>query len=561
MTEILVHGHGNQSSTPEIDPKLNEQLLYRLSQEDQQTLEVCLDDPFWRINNLYTIVDKNGKRIPFVPNKPQTRVLEDLYIYGKRRQAILKARQLGFSTLIEIILLDLAIWHDDHQVSIVADTADNAKKLLRLKSKFAFDQMPADFRRGVATLKANESVLEFENGSSITAGTRQRSGTNQALHVSEWGKVANKDPERSTEIKTGALPTVPKTGIIFVESTFEGGRGGDFYKLLRRAMDTPEEHMTDLDFHFQFFPWFEDPEYRLEGDMSQIDDATWEYFDELTEETGVEFDDEQVLWYYKMAEEQGMLMGREYPSTPEEAFAIPVEGAIWAEEISKIRRNKQVVDWEVDENYPIFTSWDIGHSNYTCIWWWQIIGQDICFIDHHRGFGQNAAHYAKVCAEKPWSVHTHYLPHDAAAKRPGSGMSYIDHLITAGQDNNRTLKMTGDRWIGINEFKSLIKRMWFHKTRCATDYKIDGEEEPSGLTCLESYRMKWQDKESIYAKEPVHDWASDDADAARYFAEAYREGIIPYKSPRTSDYQPENIKKGKAKSAYHNRTVRGRRRR
>ncbi len=512
------------------------------------------EDPVWRICHLYSIVDRHGKEIPFVPNKPQMKVLTDLYHRGHLRQVILKARQLGFSTLIEVILFDYAYWRRNTQGSIVADTADNAKKLLKSKVKFAYDKLEDHLKEGSMDIIANGSQMEWETGSSIHAGVRQRSGTNQIMHISEWGKIAAKDPERSTEIKTGALPTVSVDGIIFVESTFEGGRGGDFYKLIKRSMEIRDEDRTALDFHFQFFAWYEEPTYTLEGNVDQIPAPMREYLDNLTHwrtDKPLNLKDGQKLWYYKTDIDQDPHMKREHPSSPEEAFMVPVEGAIWGQQMERIRAKGQIKDFEVDKTYPIFTFWDLGFSDNTCIWWLQIIGQEVLWIDHYRGEGENAAHYAEVCRERPWSVHTHFLPHDAHKTGQGGGKTYLSYLQQADPEANyHPLQRTPDKWIGISSFTKLIPRMWFHKTRCGTDRKVSGveDEQPSGVTCLENYRKKWQDKESIWSREPVHDWAADDADAARYFAEAWDAGVIPYKSSVQSDYQPKPIRRPSARA-------------
>ena len=87
------------------EPEYSE-IRTQIEAEDIEFLEENLEDPIWRINNLYMIVDRDGNEIPFTPNPPQQKVLEDLFVRGYRRQIILKARQIGFSTLIEIILLD-----------------------------------------------------------------------------------------------------------------------------------------------------------------------------------------------------------------------------------------------------------------------------------------------------------------------------------------------------------------------------------------------------------------------------------------------------------------------
>lgn len=528
----------------------DEPRVQKLSPADERLMIDKLGDPIWRICNLYSIVDKNGERVQFKPNEQQQKVLVDLFVHGYRRQVILKARQLGMSTLIEIILLDQALFNNNTQCSIVADTADNAKLLLENKVKFAYDELIGDYKRGAGKLSYNKTRITLQNGSSVNAGTRQRSGTNQVLHVSEWGKVAHKDPERSKEIRTGALNTVPRNGICLIESTFEGGKGGEFYYLLKRAMETKLEDMTDLDFLFQFFPWYEDPSYSLTGNYDQIDKESHEYFNRLEKEEDVYLTLGQKLWYYKMREIQGDEMKREYPTTAQEAFEVAVHGAIYGPTISKIRANKQIIDFTYDPSYPVNAYWDKGVGDYCSIWFIQIIGPWIYVIDHFRYHGKGAEFYAKIIKDKPYLVAMNYLPHDAKQRSPNDGDSFETALNKAGLENTHILPRTGDVWVGINQLVQLMPKMYFHKTNCAVDSTENGVEIPSGITCLENYHRLWIDDKNQWYKEPVHDWSSHDCDALRTFAEAYLLGQIGMNTIVGEEHKNKRLSSGRAISPY-----------
>jgi len=524
-----------------------------LTPEQAAELEELLKDPIWRISNLYYIVDRDGQDILFIPNDQQLKVLRDYYVKGYKRQVILKARQLGMSTLIEIMILDMILWTNLFQACILADTAENAKKLMKTKIKFAYDHVAQDLKRGAGTLTKNQSLMELENGSSVSAGTRQRSGTNQFGHISEWGKIAATDPGRSREVKTGMLPTIPVDGGCIVESTFEGGKGGDFYGLLKRAMETRPEDMTKLDFLFQFFPWFDEPSYTLEGNYGQIDKEHEAYFQKLQDEHGIWLTKGQRLWYYKKHHELGEEIKREFPSTPQECFEAPVEGAIYGPTISAIRAKGQIIDFEHHQDYPLCTYWDKGVEDYCSIWWIQIVGPWIYWVDHFRLYGEGAPFYVNILNNKPWNVAMNFLPHDCGARSANDALSFKEKLEQAGLKNIHLLPRTGSIWEGINTLQGLLKKSFFHKTRCATDVNQLGEEIPSGVTCLESYRRKWLEKENMWHHEPIHDWSSHDSDAARTFAEAYSLGLIPSDALIPSEYREKKpLLSGLAKSAYDN---------
>ena len=79
-------------------------------------LKAKLDDPIWRLTSgkLYKIItkgndDDDGLIVDFLPNEAQLYLIDNLHY----RNIILKARQLGFSTLICVLWLDTALFSKD----------------------------------------------------------------------------------------------------------------------------------------------------------------------------------------------------------------------------------------------------------------------------------------------------------------------------------------------------------------------------------------------------------------------------------------------------------------
>ena len=66
-----------------------------ISAHEIEEAQQLLRNPLWRINNLYSVIDKEGKKCQFKLNWAQ----EDLYRNMWYCNIILKARQLGISTL------------------------------------------------------------------------------------------------------------------------------------------------------------------------------------------------------------------------------------------------------------------------------------------------------------------------------------------------------------------------------------------------------------------------------------------------------------------------------
>lgn len=485
-----------------------------------QEAQATLGDPLWRLNNLYSIVTKRGEKIAFRPKAAQAKLLRAIYRQHQRRHVVLKARKIGFSTLFELIILDTCFFGEHLQASIVDLTHTHASDKLVNICRFAWENLPAALRGGEPTSDSRKE-LGWANDSIICAGKSARGGVNQLLHVSEWGPIAYEDPKRSEEIKTGALPSAD-AGVVLVESTFKGGKGGHFYDLIKRSMETPAEERTDKDFVFHFFPWYEDPEAVLDGDPKWISADCRKYLDEKEAELAIKFRPQQRVWYFKTAAEQGIFMWREYPTTVDEAFSAPVEGAIYGAVISRIRARGQIRPFEWDRSRPVFASWDIGFRDSMAVWLFQLTGPDVQWPFHVERHHVTAAEMMDVLRQAEIPIALHLLPHDAGSQRPGDGATVEDMLRKAGAVNTRVLPRPRSVWPGIDAARAILQRSWFAKG--PTD---------AGIAALEAYHTRSEVEQGggVLSSEPVHDWASHTADALRVGCEAIELGLAV--QPRT----------------------------
>ena len=184
----------------------------------------------WRLSNLYWIIDKEGRRQKFEMNWAQEALFNQMHYMN----VILKARQLGFTTFIQIFMLDAAVFNSDIRAGTIAHTLGDAQTIFRDKVKFPYDLLPDGIKSHVPILHDNATELMLGNNSSIRVGTSLRSGTLQYLHVSEYGKLCAKFPEKAREVRTGALNTVQAGQVVFIESTAEG-QEGHFFEVCQTA--------------------------------------------------------------------------------------------------------------------------------------------------------------------------------------------------------------------------------------------------------------------------------------------------------------------------------------
>lgn len=513
----------------------------------------CITDQKWRLNHLYYIKTKEQGIVRFKMNWAQ----EYLYDHLHTRNNILKARQLGMSTFTSMYILDSCLFIPNYEAGIVDKTDDDAKEKLR-KIKVAFEYMleapkkvgydhveDESDRKIIAAIAHKIAALakgdrkepitrenaEFTNGSIITTGTSLRGGTFNFLHMSEFGYVAAHLPQKAEELISGAAETVPKNGIIVMESTHEGAKTGRNYDIIKGAMENESKAELDpLDFRFFFFTWWKQPEYRIKS-KNPLDTRLNAYFKSL-EEQGIHLDEEQKRWY--LAKERSLTdrMKTEYPSTPEEAFMARIEGAIYGTQISQLRaQGKTAHEFEPDDDKPLYISWDLGTQDNTAMWLWQP-GADGKFyvLDYYSNSDKDMMFYLSKAQQ--WErkyrqlISMHYLPHDASQRGRWDGISVLQHFAKRGVPAVNVPK-TSDIWKGIYATRKLLNHCVFHK-RVNTPPEMEEGEEPqlSGMECLEFYHTGSVGSNGVIKTQPVHDATSHGADAFRIFAEAVACGMV-----------------------------------
>ena len=476
-------------------------------------IPVEFSDRRWRINNLYTIRDKDGQRVKFRMNRAQ----EHLYDELSWRNIVLKARQMGFSTFIDIFILDQCLWNKDIKAGIIAHHKDDANAIYEEKIKFPYDELPDEVKQLIGPVNTDRvGHISFSNGSSIRVSTSFRSGTLQILHVSELGKIAAKYPDKAREIRTGAFEAVGKGQMIFVESTAEGAEGM-FYDMCEdsRKMKEAGKKLGSLDWKFHFFPWWGEPEYTYPLDETVFTTDLIRYFDQLASR-GIKLSIEQRAWYVHKLGSQKDDMTREYPSFPEEAFKASIEGSYYEREMTVMRRERRIGCVPYDPMYPVNTFWDLGMDDSMTIWFHQLVGSQNRLINYYENSGEGFEHYAKVLKDFDYNYETHYMPHDAAVRELGANarsrkesaeLVGIRPILVVDRPKN-TEQLLGQ----IEQVRTFLRTCWIDEEKCAR-----------AIVHLDKYRKDWNEQLGAYRRTPRHDQSCHGADGLRTGAVGYIE--------------------------------------
>ena len=192
------------------------------------------------------------------------------------------------------------------------------------------------------------------------------------------------------------------------------------------------------------------------------------------------------------------------------SFTAAVQGAYFADQLRKANEEKRILNIPIEPSIPVNTFWDLGRNDTTAIWFHQRIGLENRFIDFYENNGESLHHYAKVLKEKGYLYGEHYLPHDVVVTELTTNKSRRETLEESGVRPLIVVPRVSEKGEGIEMARRIIPSCWFDQTRCK-----------DGLRALENYRKEWDDKKQVFRERPLHDWASNPADAFMQFAQGY----------------------------------------
>lgn len=311
-------------------------------------LKKLKSDPRWYIENFLLIRDKSANIIPFKLNRAQQIVMDqiekDMREGRPKRYIVLKARQMGLSTLFEGLIFHDTATHENKNSLIIAHEESASTNLFQM-SKLYFENLNELIRP--MKRYANGKVLSFENPTNddaerhrnpglrskisiATAGAGEvgRSSTTHNLHASEVAFF----PDAQTTM-LGLLQSVPNqpNTLVVLESTANGV--GDWFHTVWQNAEKGLNDFTPI-----FLPWFIQDEYtrpfasegqkqqfieevsaiHRDGEGKEIRTYEWE----LKEKHGLTW--EQLNWRRHTIQNNcngdEILFMQEYPATAEESF-------------------------------------------------------------------------------------------------------------------------------------------------------------------------------------------------------------------------------------------------
>ncbi|WP_242394841.1 phage terminase large subunit [Anaeromyxobacter oryzisoli] len=189
----------------------------------------------------------------------------------------------------------------------------------------------------------------------------------------------------------------------------------------------------------------------------------------------------------------------EYPSND--------QGSIFGPLIEKLEQRGGIGKFKHPTD-GVFTSWDLGFSDATGIWFWRVNEHGVPdLIDHYEAHGQPLSHYFDEVDRRGYEYVKHWLPHDARARTLQTGSSILEQFVVRYGADRVAIGPELSLLDGIQAARWLLEQpVRFHE-RCA-----------AGIEALRSYHYAWDEEARAFSRRPEHDWSSHTADAFRYVA-------------------------------------------
>ena len=212
----------------------------------------------------------------------------------------------------------------------------------------------------------------------------------------------------------------------------------------------------------------------------------------------------------------------QYAQEFECSFEAAIAGAYYGSEMARCDREGRITAVPYDPLFKVSTAWDLGSTDDTSIWFYQVVAGEVRVIDFYTTHGKPPEHYAMHVLGKGYKYAKHHLPHDAKAKTFASGgRSSIEQLAEwFGWDAMRLVPML-DVQDGIQAARLMFPRVWIDADKCS-----------DGIEALRQYQREWDDRTQSFKRTPRHDWASHPADAWRYMAVSWSEEHQPKDPPK-----------------------------
>jgi hypothetical protein len=196
-------------------------------------------------------------------------------------------------------------------------------------------------------------------------------------------------------------------------------------------------------------------------------------------------------------------------------FSTGNQGAYFTREMHDIDIEGRILPIKANPNLPLHTVWDLGGTDATAGWLFQVEGQYIHLLGlvHDTGYGLKHFLDWADSLRRQWGCAwgNHFGPHDISQKHQGweQAESRLMQARKAGWFFQITPKLSLED--GIEALRYMLPKVKINSTECGL-----------GIRALREYQREYDEVNACFAQKPLHNWASHIIDALRYLSINYR---------------------------------------
>jgi phage terminase large subunit len=186
-------------------------------------------------------------------------------------------------------------------------------------------------------------------------------------------------------------------------------------------------------------------------------------------------------------------------------FGSGVVGSIYGRSIARALDEGRIGVVLHNPSLPVHTAWDLGYDDSTAIWFFQVHGNQVYFINYLEHRAEGLRWYAErlddLREEHGYRYGQHFGPHDLEQHDVSTGRTRKSIASDLGV-NFVVIPRIKVQMEGIEASRTLLPMCWIDAIKCK-----------HGIMALENYRYEYNEERKVFTNLPVHDWSSHGAKA------------------------------------------------
>ena len=219
------------------------------------------------------------------------------------------------------------------------------------------------------------------------------------------------------------------------------------------------------------------------------------------------------------------------------SFDAAIPGSVWGDCMDKLQQRGQISHVPHDPTRGVFTAWDLGRTDATAIWWFQMFAGEVRVLRYHESSLKDIPFYVdllrSIAKSAGYTYNTHWLPHDARARTLAAGGKSIQQQMLSANVGRIVIAPRLDHMDGIQAARATFPSCWIDAENCA-----------QGIEMLRNYHYEWDEVNKVFTRMPVHDYSSHGASAWRTLALCWKQNKDKASPAGATRPSPDELMKG-----------------